>query len=578
MAPRDDFRKLSTMDLRPVFISLGLPQSSFKDANLQRRAALFDAALNADPSRPDTLWLFKGSDYFTFNLRTGSFDGDAKQIAGNWGGNTFPLMFSSGIDLAAWAGPAFPSLWYFIKGDQFIRMNSDIHMKGGSGDQDWPVDVGPELLAKGWFSAQGTWFSSGADAALHGLGTKHHGKLHLFKNNEYIRHNFFDGNKDMGPGPIQDFWNLPEPFTDKIDLAFYGTGAEEEHIFFFSGSLCARYDTKNQDTIQVVPIENRFPAFAEFMMRPQIFLVEDYRLETYVGPPQLGRLVETRNVPPGTETKTLMVTETVDSSQTTLRQSLLDSQDSSVVNNFNKQMDKRSEQEEGSDKYKYHLNADFHGEASANSLWGGEVDANLHVEGGSDSLRSKLAESAFESIGSQVTEATQQLKQRTYESAAAIEHMERVLKQEEIILKNPTDRLRVFEFYQQLQPYITLLVLKDVRVAYADGTAAPKTVQMSRLPQLLVESLADSDQQENLISFIGNELSAVEDQDGQVRSLLQDEMVHAETVTLVPNPTSVYIVQHPNGDVQKIATKGLIIKAARDWLTPTLTMIAVEAS
>jgi len=571
MAPRDDFRKLSTFDVRPVFISLGLPESSFKSATLPRRTALFDAALNADPTRPDTLWLFKGSDFFTFNLRTGSFESDARQIAGNWAGNTFPLMFSSGIDGAAWAGPAFPNFWYFLKDNQYIRMNS------GLGDPSWPVDVGPDLLTNGWFSAQGTWFSNGADAALHGLGTKHHGKIHLFKNNEYMRHNLFDGHQDVGPGPIRDFWNLPEPFSNKIDLAFYGTGAEEEHIFFFSGMQCALYDTKTDETIRVVPIENRFPAFAEFMMRPQIFLVEDYRLETYLGPPQLGRLVETRNVPPGTETKTLMVTETVDSSQTTLRQSLLDSQDSSVVNNFNKQLDKRADQEEGSEKYRYHMNADFHGEASASSVWGGEVDASLNVQGGSDSLRSRFAESAFESIGTQVTEATQQLKQRTYESAAAIEHMERVLKQEEIILKNPTDRLRVFEFYQQLQPYITLLVLKGVRIAYADGTTAPKTVEMSRLPQLLNEILTEDEERNKLIRFVANELSAVQDQDGQVRSLLQSGAQPNGGVALVPNPTTSFLVQHANGDVQKIATKGLVIKAAKDWLTPTLTMIAVEA-
>ena len=102
MAQRDNFRTISNFDLRPVFISLGLPESSFKAAAFPRRTALFDAALNADPSRPDTLWLFKGSNYFAFNLLTGSFEGDAKQIAGNWGGSSWPLMFSTGIDGAVW--------------------------------------------------------------------------------------------------------------------------------------------------------------------------------------------------------------------------------------------------------------------------------------------------------------------------------------------------------------------------------------------------------------------------------------------------------------------------------------------
>lgn len=569
MAPRDDFRKISTFDLRPVFISLGLPPASFKDTGNSQHAALFDAALNSDPSRPDTVWLFKGSDYFVFNLRTGSLESEVKQIAGNWGGSSWPIMFSSGIDGAVWGGPAFPHFWYMFKDDHYIRLNSS---QGGS----WLVDVGPEPLVNGWFSAQGTWFSNGCDAALHGLGTKHHAKLHLFKNNEYIRHNLFDGAADIGPSPISSSWHLPEPFSNKIEMAFYGTGAEEEQIFFFSGTQCALYDTEADETIKVFPIEERFPAFAEFMRRPQLFLVEDYRLETYLGPPQLGRLVETRNVPPGTETKTLMVTETIDSTQTTLRQSLLDSQDSSVVNNFNKQIDQKAAKEGGSEKYGYHMNADFHGDASATSVWGGEVNASLAVQGGSDSLRSNFAESVFETIGSQVTETTQQLKQRTYESAAAIEHKERVLKQEEIVLRNPTDRLRVFEFYQQLQPYITLLVLKDVRIAYADGTAAPRVVDMSHLGELLNDKLAADEARTQLVQFVVGELAKVEDQDGKTRSLIQSD-VPPSSVQLIPNPTTTFVVQHANGDVQQIATKGLVIKAAKDWLAPTLTMIAVEA-
>lgn len=569
MAPRDDYRKLSTFDLRPMFMSLGLPPSSFQGESLSQHTVLFDAVLNGGSFAPDTLWVFKGGDYFVFNLRTGNFDSDAKPIAHNWGGDTWPIMFSSGIDGAVWGGPAFPDFWYMFKDDHYLRLNSS---QGGS----WLVDVGPEPLVNGWFSAQGTWFSNGCDAALHGIGIKHHAKLHLFKNNEYMRHNLLDGHQDIGPSPITDVWNLPEPFAGKIDLAFYGVGQESERIYFFSGDQCALYDTDTDTTIKVFPIDQRFPAFARFMTRPQLFLVENYRLETYVGPPQLGRLVETRNVPPGTETRTLMVTETVDSSTTTLRQSLLESQDSSVVNNFNKQMEKRAEEEEGSEKYRYHMNADFHGEAEATSMWGGEVNASLNVQGGSDSLRERFAESSFETIGSQVTEATQQLKQRTYESAAAIEHMERVLKQEEIVLKNPSDRLRVFEFYQQLQPYITLLVLKDVRIAYADGTDAPQIVQMSRIAGLLHDHLADEAARTKLTQFVANELAAVEDQDGQIHSLLQSSQSSGAIVP-ISNPTSTYLIQHANGDVQTIATKALVIKAAKDWLAPTLTMIAVEA-
>jgi len=576
MAQRDDFRKNSTFDLRPVFISLGLPQSSFKVAGLPRRTSLFDTTLNADVSRPDTLWLFKGSDYFAFNLRTGSFESDAKQIAGNWGGNSWPAMFSSGIDGAVWAGPAYPNLWYFFKDNFFIRLDSN--QGGGS----WLVNYGPrgilgEWASGAWAAPDGTWKTPGVPVALHGLSPKFHGMIHFFKDGQYIRHNLNTGGKDAGLMPIKDAWNLPEEFSNKIEMAFYGTGMEEQQIYFFSGAQCALYDTKTDETIKLFPIEERFPAFAEFMIRPQLFLVEDYQLETYTGPPQLGRLVETKNVLPGAETKALLVTETIDSSQTTLHYSILDRQDSSVVNNFNKQMDKRAEQVEGSEKYGYHMNAKAHADASANSLWGGEVNASLNVQGGSESLRSNIAESAFETIKSQVTEATAQINQRTYDSTAAIQHMERVLKQEEIVLKNPTDRLRVFEFYQQLQPYITLLVLKNVRIAYTDGTEAPRIVKMSSIVDLLNNILANDEDRNKLMQFIANELSTVADQDGQPHSLIQKAEAHSyEAVALLGNSSPTFLIQHANGDVQKIVTQGLVIKAAKDWLAPTLNMIAVE--
>jgi len=326
----------------------------------------------------------------------------------------------------------------------------------------------------------------------------------------------------------------------------------------------------------VSPIEERFPAFAQFIKRPQLFLVEDYRLETYIGPSQLGRLIETRNILPGNEVKTVMVTETVDSSTTTLHESILDSQNSSVVENFNKQMDKKAENSEGSEKYRYHLNADAHADASASSLWGGEVNASLNLQGGSDSLRSNFSESAFESIESQVTEAKQQVKQRTYGSTAEIQHIERVLKQEEIILKNSSDHLRVFEFFQQLQPYITLLVLKNVRIAYADGTGSQRIVNMSQLPDVVNDELVSDDERKKLIQFVMNELSMVADQDNQVRSLIQNQSQPSGSVALIPNPTATFLIKHANGDEQTITTSGLIIKAVKDWLEPTLTMIAVE--
>lgn len=567
MAERDEYRKISSFELRPMYVSLGVPQSAFIPSSFASRTRLFDAALNADISRPDTLWLFKGPDYFSFNLRTGSFEGDALPLTSLAGG-AWPLMFAGGIDAAAWAGAAYPNLWYFFKGDHFLRMNSST--------PTWTIDIGPKPTGHDWFQTQDAWFKGGAVPLL-GLSPKYAAKLHLFKGGEYLRHDFNDGNIAQGPVPINTVWHLPEPFASKIDMAFYGTAENEESVFFFSGDHVALYDTKLEETLKVSPIEERFPAFARFMTRPQVFLVESYQLETYVGPPRLGKLVETKSILPGHEGKTVLVTETLDSRTDRLHSSLLESQDEAVVNNFNKQMDRKAEKDASSDRYRYQMNAQAHGEANYTFL-GGEVNVEAAVQGGSDDVRERLAQSTFETIESQVTESAKQINQRTVDSAADIEHKERVLKQEEIVLKNRTERKRDFEFYQQLQPYITLLVLTDVRVAYLDGAEGPKIAPLSGLAHLLDGVIADDAQKQKILRYVAGELAAVRDHEGQAHPVIKPVSPEEPGVLeRAPNGAPAFTVQLANGATQQIVTRGLMIKAVKDdWIKPTMSIIAVE--
>jgi hypothetical protein len=57
--------------MRRVFTSLGLPKEAFKGSNTTPEQKLFDAVLNADAHLPGRMWLFKGSDYFLYNLVSG---------------------------------------------------------------------------------------------------------------------------------------------------------------------------------------------------------------------------------------------------------------------------------------------------------------------------------------------------------------------------------------------------------------------------------------------------------------------------------------------------------------------------
>jgi hypothetical protein len=64
------------------------------------------------------------------------------------------------------------------------------------------------------------------------------------------------------------------------------------------------------------------------------------------------------------------VTETTETTTDTIKQSLLDSQDSSVVTDFYNKLDKSTSETGEGEQYKYQLNASAHGDASATGIWG----------------------------------------------------------------------------------------------------------------------------------------------------------------------------------------------------------------
>lgn len=143
MSPITNYRLLSRVDLRPAYTSLGLPESAFRPATTARPKRLFDCVLNADAAKPDSLWLFKGADYFTYDLMGNDIRRGPEPIAGNWGGDTLPHLFRTGISGAVWGGPTFHKLWYLFKDEMFVRLDST---------QSWQVTAGPRGVLGAWAS------------------------------------------------------------------------------------------------------------------------------------------------------------------------------------------------------------------------------------------------------------------------------------------------------------------------------------------------------------------------------------------------------------------------------------------
>jgi hypothetical protein len=207
-------------------------------------------------------------------------------------------------------------------------------------------------------------------------------------------------------------------------------------------------------------------------------------------------------------------------------------------------------------------------------MWGGEVNANLNVKGGTDTLRSSFNDAAFKSIQSQVDDTKRKVEQKTYTSEDEFTTSAKILKKEIFEETNTSDHVRVYEFYEQLQPYFTLLVLRHVRVGYSDGTDRPRVVELQDLGRLLSDVLIAADQEAQLTTYLGGELRDVSDQEGNHRSVLVPGDSSSDLV-LDRKLRSSYQIQTDNDTVQTISIPG-VITADKSWVEPTYTITCLQ--
>jgi len=573
----ESFRLNSTIAMNSLFISLGLPSTAFKSFNPNTPLTFFDTAVNV--AQTDELWLFKGADFYRYNLRQRKFIEPAASMPitnfSRLAQKHLPALFFTGISTAVYAGSAFPTLFYFFSDETYVRLNAK--SPTGTGIQPnmtlWETDEGPRgvlgVWAVGaWTNPDGTFKRRGTMVGLHGEGTRFAGQVHFFRNGEYIRHNLRTGAAAAGPVAIKDAWKLSSPFTERIDLAFYGAGAEAQKIFFFSGSDFVLYDPELDQVIRSGSVETEFPGFDRFMTRPQLFLVENMSLRTYLGPLQDGSLVDSRSIGAGETLHRVLVIETIDESTTSVKFNVLEQQDATTVQNFNQQINDQTSQSTAAESFKHNIQAAAHGDISADSFWGGEVNANFDEQGGTDRLRKDFADAVFTAVSSQVTQSRQQQVAKTFSSTTEIDHKERVLNEIEFTQQNNTNQTINIGFFQLMESFIGLLVLGSVKIAYLDGTNT-RIVNLPEFSKLLDDVLSSSQPKDPIIKYVVNELSHIVDANNNKQSLLQDGSQGPDINSALITTTTVVT---PDGSTQTLTVPG-IVKAMKDWLNPTNSMV-----
>jgi hypothetical protein len=573
------------LDLKPLYISLGLDRSAFKPeaggaaagapSRYASPKAIFDTAIRGGRQYGDRIWFFKGDSYIRyFEKPDGNDSSDGPMpVTGNWPG--WPNSFATGVDAALLGTGAYEGKIWFFSGSQYLRYDL-------ATDQ---VDGQPRPIAGAWRGVEGP-FAGRVDAAIHGMGA-YYGVCWLFSGGQYLRYNLVTDSAEGGAQPIAGNWGgttWPAAFGEGIDFAFYGTGPEAEKIYFFRGDQYIKYDL-GADRVDEGPrpIVANWPNLTRFMPEPQLFIVERYALRSFHGEMGRGPMVEGQRiqVPPGGQTEFYLVTRRSETTTTSSSTNILESQSDQAVEKLSDAI-RTDESNSGSqDKYDYHMDASFHGEASI-GIGSGEADADLHVSGGSQDVRSAFANAVNKQLDRQASQTHDTHKQQVRTEATGTEiNQETETGFKQTIDNRGNPNVLNCVIFQLTQEYIIVLSLIDAQLAFYNGNPRQSTmVSLRDMSTLLEQCVASPEARARIAATVVDTLQKIVDHSGQTRSLVipvGGDPVHYQVDRSL---TSTYEVKDTTGAVTRsIVVPGIVLTVDRPVvLTPNTAMAPLEIS
>ncbi|MCP2323228.1 hypothetical protein HDA40_001735 [Hamadaea flava] len=244
---------------------------------------------------------------------------------------------------------------------------------------------------------------------------------------------------------------------------------------------------------------------------PRLYLVEEYRLSTYLGSYGAGRVVQTMTLLPGEKTTISVKSYTQSTTTQSEASSILDSFSEQSATDFESAVE--SEQ---SDQSTYAKSFEYKAEASAS--WGfGMVKVGGGVAGSTNSSREEAAKNV--ASATEKTSASASSKrdvQINTSSEVSTEVGSETSITREISNINLSAPLN-FVFRQMNQEFITILHLVDVRVAFFNNFAESKQERpLPELGALLDEVMVDdADKRQEVRAEILHALNTVADWRGQ---------------------------------------------------------------
>ena len=253
--------------------------------------------------------------------------------------------------------------------------------------------------------------------------------------------------------------------------------------------------------------------------------------------------------------------ETQDRTKTT---TVMESEDQTVAQDFNQHIAQSANDRQSKDASDYHLDANFHGDASV-GLGSGEANASLAAKGGSNDVRSDFGHAVEDATDKQIgqTSASRNQSVSSESSGNKTATETATVSSDKIKNPNPTHTVNVF-WYQLLDQYTSFLSIVDVEVGFR--TTDPD--QTVRVPLHDLDKLLDrvvEPQKHDLIrQIVKGELRVILDYQNNPTNIVDE--VPLETgggiLRLKPNLQTAFVLRNSSGDpVRTINVDGLLIKA-----------------
>jgi hypothetical protein len=242
---------------------------------------------------------------------------------------------------------------------------------------------------------------------------------------------------------------------------------------------------------------------------PRMYIVETYRLSSFLGSYGAGKTIKTFSLFPGEKTKISVKTYAKRETDAKSASSILDSFTQESSDDF-----ENSIQSEVSDKKAYDESFEYHAEAEANASWGfGSAKVSGGVKGGSHSAREEFAKNVSNTTQKHAAKASAKRDVQVNTSYEVKEQTGEETSIERELQNINLSRTLNLIFRQMNQEFISILHLVDVRVAFFNGYAESKReVPLPELDSLLDEVIVDdAAKRKEVHDFIVRELQNIFD-------------------------------------------------------------------